>query len=144
MSISYLSPVLTWYVRKSEWDSTDIIIRFSAPKGSSDFKPGPNKPIKTYSRTNGARQSRRLRQVKEHGERRRINVTKLTTVKDMKIMVSFVFFFKLCEQVGLTGLFDRSMKNFSSLLFASVSSIKDKNLKIIQLQWLHSSSLQMM
>ena len=75
--------------RRNEWDTTDIIIRFSGPKGSPDSKTTPNKPIKTYSRTNGSRQSRRLRQVKEHGERRRINVQKSTTVKDMKIMVSF-------------------------------------------------------
>ena len=82
--------------RKNEWDSTDIIIRFSGPKGSSDSKIIPNKPIKTYSRTNGSRQSRRLRQIKEHGERRSINVQKSTTVKDMKIMVSLLSS-KLCE-----------------------------------------------
>ena len=86
--------------RKNEWDSTDIIIRLSGPKGSSDSKTAP---IKTYSRTNGSRQSRRLRQIKEHGERRRINVQKSTTVKDMKIMVCFTFF-ESCEQIELTGL----------------------------------------
>lgn len=92
MSIPYKSSDLTLCDRKNEWDTTDIIIRFSGPKGSSDSKTTPNKPIKTYSRTNGSRQSRRLRQIKEHGERRRINVQKSTTVKDMKIMVSFGFF----------------------------------------------------
>jgi len=87
--------------RKTEWDSTDIVIRFSGSKGSSDSKARPNKPIATYSRTNGARQSRRLRQIKEYGERRKIIVKKSTTVKEMKIMVSFGFL-RLCEQIGLT------------------------------------------
>lgn len=90
--VGYLSNEFISRARKSEWDSTDIIVRFSGLKGSSDSKTKPdNKPIATYSRANGARQSRRLRQIKEYGERRRINVKKSTTVKELKIMVSLVF-----------------------------------------------------
>ncbi|KAF8798163.1 cysteine proteinase [Phlegmacium glaucopus] len=90
--------------RKSEWDSTDIIIRFSGPKGASDSKTRPNKAITTYSRTNGARQSRRLRQIKEYGERRRINVGKSTTVKEMKIMVNEEFLIPtICQRLFYHG-----------------------------------------
>lgn len=36
----------------------------------------------------GSRKSKRIRQVREHGKRRKFTITKTMTVKDLKVMVS--------------------------------------------------------
>ncbi|KAL1729248.1 hypothetical protein EV714DRAFT_251709 [Schizophyllum commune] len=64
--------------RKSDWESTDITIRVG---GSDKAKPATTK--KTY----GSRQSKRLRSVKEQGERRKMSVTKQTSIMALKIMI---------------------------------------------------------
>ncbi|KAL1744566.1 hypothetical protein HDZ31DRAFT_38456 [Schizophyllum fasciatum] len=64
--------------RKSDWESTEITIRMGDPDKA--------KPT-TTKKTNGSRQSKRLRSVKEHGERRKITVTKQSSVKDIKVMI---------------------------------------------------------
>ncbi|KAL1710109.1 hypothetical protein EV121DRAFT_252295 [Schizophyllum commune] len=64
--------------RKSDWESTDITIRVG---GSDKAKPTTTK--KTY----GSRQSKRLRSVKEQGERRKMSVTKQTSIMALKIMI---------------------------------------------------------
>lgn len=56
-------------------------------KASSE-NPKVNNPF-TYASKAGARQSRRLKQMKELGERRRLTISKSTTVKEMKVMVSY-------------------------------------------------------
>jgi hypothetical protein len=66
--------------RKTEWDTADIVIRHI------DSNAAKNKPLVTYGRTNGKRQSQRIRQIKE-GKRRNITVRKSTTVKGIKLMV---------------------------------------------------------
>ncbi|KDR73501.1 hypothetical protein GALMADRAFT_72029 [Galerina marginata CBS 339.88] len=78
--------------RKTEWETADIIIHLCGPEGSHSSRPDSRqKPVVTYGRGNGARQSKRLRQIKEHGERRRVSVSKTTTVKDIKILVTEEF-----------------------------------------------------
>ncbi|KAI5900286.1 uncharacterized protein SCHCODRAFT_02607525 [Schizophyllum commune H4-8] len=64
--------------RKSDWESTDITIRVGGPD-----KAKPTTTKKTY----GSRQSKRLRSVKEQGERRKMSVTKQTSIMGLKIMI---------------------------------------------------------
>ncbi|KAJ8496755.1 hypothetical protein ONZ45_g12333 [Pleurotus djamor] len=69
--------------RQSTWESTEITIRILR---TEEEKAKPD--IVTYgSLQTGARQSKRLRQVKESGEKRRLNITKQSTVKDIKVMI---------------------------------------------------------
>ncbi|TRM62650.1 hypothetical protein BD626DRAFT_548499 [Schizophyllum amplum] len=65
-------------MEKSDWQSTEITIRQGDPDKA--------KPT-TTQKTGGSRQSKRLRSVKEHGERRKMTVTKSMTVKELKIMI---------------------------------------------------------
>ena len=57
----------------------------------------PSKPVQTtlttYSKrqNEGHRKSKRIRQVKEYGKRRKITITKAMSVKELKIMVTFSF-----------------------------------------------------
>ncbi|RDB21476.1 Ubiquitin carboxyl-terminal hydrolase 48 [Hypsizygus marmoreus] len=70
--------------RKTDWTSADITIRLAGqPKKEKESK---TTSLLTYS-TSGARQSKRLRQIKELGEKRRLTISKSTTVKQIKIMV---------------------------------------------------------
>ncbi|KAK7020447.1 hypothetical protein R3P38DRAFT_2969526 [Favolaschia claudopus] len=69
--------------RKTDWTSTEITIR-KGKRGSSPGDTGSSAPI-TY--TNGARQSKRLRQAREAVVSVQITVTKSTTVKDMKVQL---------------------------------------------------------
>jgi hypothetical protein len=52
--------------------------------------PVQRTPI-TYARGSGARQSKRLRQNKDRDEQRTFRVTKATTVKDLKMLVSILW-----------------------------------------------------
>ncbi|KAF9265554.1 cysteine proteinase [Marasmius fiardii PR-910] len=70
--------------RKTEWESTDLIIRIGSA-GTVDDARGPSKAKKPRTVSYGSRQSRRLRQIRTQGDCRRISVTKETTVKDIKI-----------------------------------------------------------
>ncbi|KAF8163463.1 hypothetical protein B0H34DRAFT_795175 [Crassisporium funariophilum] len=106
-----------------QWDETVIIIRLCSSTGSAESKSKAQRkdPI-TYSRTNGARQSKRLRHIKEHGERRKINVSKLTTLKDIKIMIHEEFSIPtICQRLFHRGreLEDNSATVATLQLFAN-------------------------
>ncbi|KAL0946674.1 hypothetical protein HGRIS_012863 [Hohenbuehelia grisea] len=75
--------------RRTVWDTTEITIRISRPQHEEKTSPAEvQKPLVTYSaRATGARQSKRLRQVKEHGEKRKFLITKTMTVKDIKVAI---------------------------------------------------------
>ncbi|KAJ8078976.1 hypothetical protein PM082_013260 [Marasmius tenuissimus] len=64
---------------KTDWENTDLIIRI----GKKEDAEGQSKPKK--QRVTYSRQSRRLRQLRRDGDTRRVNVTKATTVRDIKI-----------------------------------------------------------
>ncbi|KAF8623508.1 hypothetical protein AX15_006291 [Amanita polypyramis BW_CC] len=68
--------------KKTDWTTAEIVIEFFNPKEQTNTKRNPpNSSRKTF------RQSRRLRQMKQHGERRRITVLKDMTVKEVKIKI---------------------------------------------------------
>ncbi|KAJ6623503.1 hypothetical protein B0H10DRAFT_2010118 [Mycena sp. CBHHK59/15] len=72
--------------RKTNWVTTEIIIRKGkrnpAGKQDSESSKQGSEPV-TYM--GGARQSKRLRQAKEVGMRRKLTVKKSTTVKEIKV-----------------------------------------------------------
>ncbi|KAG6918120.1 hypothetical protein DXG01_016308 [Tephrocybe rancida] len=70
---------------KTVWTSTQIIIRLGGTKPKAREVKDSEKGA-TYT-SSGARQSRRLRQLKELGEKRRFTISKSTTVKEIKVMV---------------------------------------------------------
>jgi len=75
------------------------VIRHIDPNATSKIKA-----VVTYGRSNGVRQSKRLRPIKEDGKRRHITVSKSTTVKDIKIMVQEEFSFPtICQRLFLRG-----------------------------------------
>jgi len=76
--------------RKSDYDTTNITVRILRVHDS--MKPGPTAPndnktaLTCLPRNVGAtRQSKRLRQVKEQGEKRKLCISRHTTVKDIKV-----------------------------------------------------------
>ncbi|KAI0646997.1 cysteine proteinase [Trametes meyenii] len=89
--------------RRTAFDMTEITIRVLGPNDPaptpqtySEEPVLPAMPIQatqttllTYSKrqTEGYRKSRRIRQVKEYGRRRKITITKAMTVKDLKVML---------------------------------------------------------
>ncbi|KAH7929713.1 cysteine proteinase [Leucogyrophana mollusca] len=87
--------------RRSDYDLTELTIRIlgakdpiPSPDQTPHDNPAPHKtgdqrePLAYGSRKGaGTRQSKRIRQVKEAGEKRKLMVSKLTTVKDIKVMV---------------------------------------------------------
>lgn len=90
--------------RKSNYSSTEISIRIWGAKDPIPTGPTPdansqNSEPKQHSNPVGAlRQSKRIRQGKERASRKRMTITKETTVKDIKL---FVRYFILLEQVLL-------------------------------------------
>ncbi|KAF5373699.1 hypothetical protein D9758_000662 [Tetrapyrgos nigripes] len=74
--------------RKLNWDATAITVCLLNGNASAVPKNGHSA---THLRNNGTRQSRRLRQVRENGEKRRLNVTRSTTVKEIKVMIQEEF-----------------------------------------------------
>ena len=70
------------------------------PQNYSDDLPvrSPMKPVQatltTYSKrqNEGSRKSKRIRQVREYGKRRKITITKAMSVKELKVMVSCTTF----------------------------------------------------
>ncbi|KAF8969843.1 hypothetical protein BDZ97DRAFT_1956803 [Flammula alnicola] len=90
--------------RKIEWETADIVIHLSRPEGSKRVKSSSQQRPATYARSNGARQSKRLRQYKDHNEQRRFTVTKSTTVKDLKIMANEEFSIPtICQRLFYQG-----------------------------------------
>ncbi|KAF5380840.1 hypothetical protein D9615_004069 [Tricholomella constricta] len=71
---------------KSDWTSAEIIIRMGGAKPKLKPENDSKKGLQTYSKA-GARQSKRLRQIKELGEKRRLTISKSTTVKEIKVMI---------------------------------------------------------
>jgi len=79
--------------RKTDWETAEITIRRG--KGSPSKEES-----KAVSTSNGARQSKRLRGTKKTGERRKILITKVMTVKDIKVLVNhFAFFQAICTNI---------------------------------------------
>lgn len=87
--------------RRSNYDVAEITVRLLSGKNTSkDVVTQENKshkseengqhPQMTYgsNRTFGTRQSKRIRESKDGVEKKRITVSKSTTVKDIKVMVS--------------------------------------------------------
>lgn len=77
--------LLTSHQRKTEWETADIVIRLDDPNGR------PRKQSIVTYQTNGVRQSRRLRQINEDGKRKLVTVTRSSTLKDIKVLVSAQF-----------------------------------------------------
>ncbi|KAG6814527.1 hypothetical protein H0H92_000053 [Tricholoma furcatifolium] len=71
---------------KTDWVTTQIIIRLSCTERNKTPAASVSKKPATYSRF-GHRQSRRLRQVQELGEKRRFTISKSTTIKDIKVTI---------------------------------------------------------
>ncbi|KAK2466793.1 hypothetical protein APHAL10511_001051 [Amanita phalloides] len=68
--------------KKIDWTTTEIVIQFFDPNQKSGMRgKARDASRKTF------RQSRRLRQMKQHGERRRITISKDMTVKEIKIKI---------------------------------------------------------
>jgi hypothetical protein len=65
--------------RKFDYQTTEVYVRIPASRASKMLE---------RPKTCGPRQSKRLREVREYGERRYITITKQMTVKDMKVAVS--------------------------------------------------------
>jgi ubiquitin carboxyl-terminal hydrolase 48 len=87
--------------RKSEWETADILIHLCGPEGQASTQP---KAAPVYTYVSGARQSKRLRQIKDHGERRRITVAKSTTVRDIKVMANEEFSIPtICQRLFYKG-----------------------------------------
>ncbi|TFK42426.1 hypothetical protein BDQ12DRAFT_644097 [Crucibulum laeve] len=118
--------------RKSDWDSADIVIRLCGPKNSSTEPDlSLHKALITYSRKAGARQSKRLRQIKELGERRRLRVSKSTTVKEIKVMIQDDFVIPtICQRLSYkdTELQDNTATIKSLGIFANdVIDLREEN-----------------
>ncbi|KAG5724013.1 Ubiquitin carboxyl-terminal hydrolase 48 [Termitomyces sp. T112] len=71
--------------RKKEWTSTYITIRLGGSTNKGQELEDSKKSL--VHSVSGARQSRRLRQIRELGEKRRLIISKFTTVKEIKVMV---------------------------------------------------------
>lgn len=103
--------------RKTEWDSTDITVRLCGK--------GPSIGPSTYVSRNGAgsRQSKRLRQVQQHGEKRKIPIKKSTTVVEIKTEVNILPGFEFTAHTSFI-----SCKNYLTFISsASGSSIETSN-----------------
>jgi hypothetical protein len=76
--------------RKSEFDIAEITVRLLSDEPTpSGPVPSPSWPPPIKQRIMVKRQSKRLRRPKERGERRRLNITKCTTVKEIKVAVGY-------------------------------------------------------
>ncbi|KAM5535206.1 hypothetical protein V8D89_011142 [Ganoderma adspersum] len=89
--------------RRTSFDMTEITLRVlgpsdptPTPQNYSDELPSrsPAKPVQstltTYSKrqNEGSRKSKRIRQVREYGKRRKITITKGMSVKELKVMLN--------------------------------------------------------
>ncbi|KAH7913760.1 hypothetical protein BJ138DRAFT_1145448 [Hygrophoropsis aurantiaca] len=85
--------------RRSDYELTELTVRIL---GAKDPIPNPDQPESSTShkinseadlressnrKGAGTRQSKRIRQAKDAGEKRRLMVSKVTTVKDIKVMI---------------------------------------------------------
>ncbi|KAF8637340.1 hypothetical protein AX17_002841 [Amanita inopinata Kibby_2008] len=71
--------------RKTNWEKAEITIQLYDPHKQADARHGAHE-INLSSRK-AVRQSKRLRQRKQNGERRRITVSKSTTIKEIKVQI---------------------------------------------------------
>ncbi|KAJ3905046.1 cysteine proteinase, partial [Lentinula edodes] len=88
------------------WEVAEITVRLHGKRSSKDSGESLHMQ-KTYG-TNSARQSKRLRQRREYGEKRSIPITKLMSVKDVKIL--------LHEEFGIPTIFQRLILHGQELL----------------------------
>ncbi|KAI8998686.1 cysteine proteinase [Trametes punicea] len=98
--------------RRTSFDMTEITIRIlglkdptPAPDTYTEDLLQPPKPVQTtlltYSKRHneGHRKSKRIRQVREYGKRRKITITKAMSVKDLKLMLN--------EELGIPVIYQR-------------------------------------
>ncbi|PPQ63065.1 hypothetical protein CVT24_005920 [Panaeolus cyanescens] len=76
---------------KTDWVETEIVVRLHGRERKGKDLTLQTKASASNHRANGGRQSRRLRQIKENAEHRKILITKTTTVKEIKIALSIEF-----------------------------------------------------
>ncbi|KAI0748066.1 cysteine proteinase [Daedaleopsis nitida] len=87
--------------RRTSFDMTEITIRVlgaadpvPTPQTYNEDLPRPSKPVQmtltTYGKraNEGSRKSKRIRQGREYGKRRKITITKAMSVKDLKVMLN--------------------------------------------------------
>lgn len=115
--------------RKRDWESTDITIRFG--KGTKPDAGGDSISRDPAPKMSGARQSKRLRQVKQDGERRKVTISKSTTVKDIKIMLQKIFNISpICQRIFYLGqeLEDNTATAASLNIFANdILELREQN-----------------
>ncbi|KAF9052908.1 cysteine proteinase [Panaeolus papilionaceus] len=93
---------------KQNWVETEIVVRLhnrNHKEETSSLTPKTkSRAIPSSSRNNGTRHSRRLRQIRENIEHRRIFVKKPTTVKEIKIVLSSEFSIPtICQRLCYQG-----------------------------------------
>ncbi|SJL00507.1 uncharacterized protein ARMOST_03820 [Armillaria ostoyae] len=115
--------------RKRDWESTDITIRFG--KGTKPDAGGDSISRDPAPKMFGARQSKRLRQVKQDGERRKVTISKTTTVKDIKVMLQKIFSISpICQRIFYLGqeLEDNTATAASLNIFANdILELREQN-----------------
>ncbi|KAI0637029.1 cysteine proteinase [Trametes polyzona] len=102
--------------RRTSFDMTEITVRVLGPNDPiptaetyTEELPPPTKSVQTtlltYSKrqAEGHRKSKRIRQTREYGKRRKVTITKAMTVKDLKVMLND----ELCIPVISQRLFHR-------------------------------------
>lgn len=81
---------------------TEIVVQLHNKNASKEIGEPPRKKV-TYGKTS-ARQSKRLRQIRELGEKKRVTVAKIMTVKDVKVAISEQFEIPtICQRLLLHG-----------------------------------------
>ncbi|KAK0459838.1 uncharacterized protein EV420DRAFT_1629202 [Desarmillaria tabescens] len=115
--------------RKRDWETTDITIRFG--KGTKPNEGGDSISRDPAPKMLGARQSKRLRQIKQHGERRKVTISKTTTVKDIKVMLQKIFNISpICQRIFYLGqeLEDNTATAASLNIFANdILELREQN-----------------
>ncbi|KAJ4487816.1 cysteine proteinase [Lentinula aciculospora] len=84
------------------WEVAEITVRLHGKRSLKENRESSHTQ-KIYGQ-NSARQSKRLRQMREHGDTRRVSVTKLMSVKDVKVALQKEFEIPtICQRVVLHG-----------------------------------------
>ncbi|PFH54210.1 hypothetical protein AMATHDRAFT_135316 [Amanita thiersii Skay4041] len=125
--------------RKTEWTTTKITIRFHDLHNLANG--GRKVPGRlTYSgKTGGARQSKRLRQIRQHGERRQIEITKITTVKEIKMKIHEEWNIPtICQRLSYHGV---ELED-NAATAASLQIIADDFLELNEINEVHESDTE--
>ena len=141
--------------RRTSFDMTEITVRVLGPADPTPtpetYTDEPNQPVKTGSavqttlltygkrgNAEGSRKSKRIRQVREHGKRRKFIITKTMTIKDLKIMASASWTCHLPK--SLLTLCTSSMRTSEYQSSLSVSSTAEKRSRTVPPQCSRSAS----